>query len=89
MKTPAREYISLCQFLTLSAPNARKEFQQFGENHPGVKDGCGVNALKLAADRSQHYRLGFQGLRILTKLPEDKVILVLFEVLFVCKTEFN
>lgn len=61
----AREYISLSQFLTWSAPNAGKEFQQFGENHPGVKDGCGVPALKLAADKSQHYGVGFQGLRIL------------------------
>lgn len=65
LKTPAREYVSLCQFLTQSAPDARKEFQQFGENHPGVKDSCGVHALKSVADKSQHYRLGFQGLQTL------------------------
>lgn len=62
---PAREYISLFQVLTQPAPNARKEFQQFGENLSGVKDGCGLHALKLAADKSQHYRLGFQGLQVL------------------------
>lgn len=69
--------------MTLSVPNARKEFQWFGENDPDVEDGCVVHAWKLAADRR------IPGSANLTKLPEDKVILVLFEVLFVCKTEFN
>lgn len=72
-------YVCLCQFLTQPAPNARKEFQQFGENHSGVKDGCGLHALKPAADKSQHYRLGFQGLQILPSYLKTNEYLVFFK----------